>query len=342
MSAAGPAPGASWLWAAARRHLVAILLVLVVALIVLAYAFPGGQIYLVEARTLGATVTVGDAEGRWRLPPSTLCARRDRVSPQAGAGWDGTGCNPALFETRPLDTVEIALPKGTGIEARIDAEGGLTLRLLAPAPATPIALTDAVDWTPGSLLIVARDDWRGAGALKFSGHVVIGEVVEVGSAAYLLDGRYEIRERLLRQRLPFGETEPVEVAQGTLFRGDRVEFRTRSAKDGEIVARGFVAPTYADDEGGFLVMAASDPDAVGADFLVRSFGAGPTIIRPNWTDRATRDPVFLALSAILGIAIGCLALIFQAYQTGERSAPPPPAPPRPPAGKTTRGRPKPP
>lgn len=292
-----------------------------VVLVVFAYSRSLGQVFLVEARTFGAVLTFEGYGNAWRLPPLVLCEPRETPDPRATAPVGqvcesrgtpapaGPVCDPVLFAEHCFDSpVEVALPAGMTVGMSVDLDGRLRLRSQAAPQAAQ--LTDRVAWGPGGVILVAPDAWRRSGALDFDGRVVIGADVGAGEDGWLVEGRYQIRERLLRQWLDRAAG-PVEVVSGELLRGDRVEFRAEPA-GGAVLARGFVAPSLAADEPGLLVTVASDPEATDAQFMVASFGAREVRVAPNWTDRAMRDPMLIALGAVVTFVGGLVGLLLRA------------------------------
>lgn len=292
------------------------------ALIVLSYSRPLGQVYLVEARTLGARVTVAGPDTVWKLPNATLCSDLGSAKDiKRATTWTGTGCNPGLFETINLTGTEIRMPSGVQIQLRAEADGAVLLRRLSDRPdqsgADPsgIRLTENHNWTPGSLLRIEPTDWQRVTLLEFAGDVEIGQETGSGANAYLIEGRYEVREHFLHQLRPWGTTgaEPTTVVTGSLYRGDRVAFRKQSADNlpaETVLTTGFIAPNL-DLTPGFSIVASSGLEHKQAQLRVKSFGTREAQVKPTWIDRALRDPMLLALTAILGFAVTVLTLVVE-------------------------------
>lgn len=289
-------------------------------LIVLSYSFPLGQIYLVEARTLGARIAVSGPDTVWKLPKVTLCTDRATKDIPRAASWAGAGCNPGLFETTDLNGAEIRIPSGVEILMRAEADGAILLRRLdgqtTGAQAPVIRLSDDQLWSPGSLLRISAADWQQVSLLEFAGNIVIGQETGSGANAYLIEGRYEVREHFLRHvRLwDSDRAEPMTVVTGTLYRGDKVSFRAEDPADGTeraVLATGFVAPMLGQGQRGFGVVTSSGLDKTHVQLRIKSFGTRETHITPTWVDRALRDPMLLALTAILGFAVTVLTFVVE-------------------------------
>ena len=291
-------------------------------LIVLSYSFPLGQVYLVEARTLGARITVTGPDAVWKLPNATLCSDRGANKDiRLATNWTGTGCNPGLFEINDLTGTEIRMPSGVQIQLRAESDGSVLLRRLSDrsdqtkAGSSGVRLTDQHNWTPGSLLRIEPTNWQRVTLLEFAGDVEIGQETGSGANAYLIEGRYEVREHFLRQYRPWGTTsaEPTTVVTGTLYRGDRVAFHKPTKENTSalsVLATGFIAPNL-DLTPGFSIVASSSLEHKQAQLRIKSFGTRETQVTPTWIDRALRDPLLLALTAILGFAVTALTLVVE-------------------------------
>ena len=135
-------------------------------LIILLYSFPLGQSYVVEARTLGARVTILGPGACWKLPSATYCQSRGKNRDlQKAASFQGDGCNPGLFEIHTLPNTEIRIPPGLPILIRSEPDGSMLLRRLptpdeSPQDATALRLSDALIWTPNSVLQIHAESWK--------------------------------------------------------------------------------------------------------------------------------------------------------------------------------------
>ncbi|MEX0277383.1 MAG: hypothetical protein AB3N19_07675 [Ruegeria sp.] len=277
-------------------------------LIILLYSLPRGQSYVVEARTLGARVTFLGPDALWKLPKATYCQTRgENRDLRTAAKFQGEGCNPGLFEIHTLPDAEIRIPSGVPILIRSEPDGSMLLRRLAvpdeaPKAAPALRLSDALTWTPNSLLRIDAEGWMQVTLLEFVGDVVVGEEAGSGSNSYLIEGRYDVRERLLWRS---DSAEPTTVFEGTLYRGDRVAFYG-DEEDAEVLLTGFIAPYLEDDRRGFGIVLSNGLDRTDSQLGIKSFGAREVLVSPSWTDRALRDPLLLALTAILGFAVTSL------------------------------------
>ncbi len=302
-----------------------LLLIGVPIAVILIYSIPLGQSHVVEARTLGARLTVLGPDTVWRLPPSTLCvdrgAERNLV---LAAGFDGPGCNPGIFAEKDLGNVELRIPSGVQILIRAEPNGSVLLRRLedqASNTSTVVRLVDDTFWDVGSLIRIDADNWRSVALLEFAGDVVIGQAAVAGSTDYLVEGRFEVREHFLRQYRPFGarNAEPTTVKSGSLYRGDRVSFQPKSSDldDPPVIVTGFISPQLVRNTLGFDIVISSGFDRSQAKLRVKSFGAREVTIQPSWVDRAVRDPLLVALTAILGFAVTSLTFAAEVRKIGQ-------------------------
>ena len=81
--------------------------------------------------------------------------------------------------------------------------------------------------------------------------------------------------------------------------------------DAEVLLTGFVAPYLENDQRGFGIVVSNGVDPTNAQLGIKSFGAKEILVSPNWTDRARRDPLLLALTAILGFAVTSLTFVIE-------------------------------
>lgn len=298
-------------------------LVGVPALVVVSYSIPLGQINLVEARTLGAQITTAGPDTVWKLPTSTLCQNLGPSKDlRKAASWTERGCNPGLYETSKIEQAEIRIPAGVRLSLKSEPGGSILLRRLPEAenlttiPPSIIRLNATHQWEPGSLLRIDAEAWKEVALLEFAGNVAIGQEAGSGADAYLIEGRYEVRERFLHQYRPWGnsDADPTPVISGTLYRGDEVTFSRRdidSHASETVLVTGFIAPVFEQDARGFGIVVSSGFGQSQPRFSVKSYGTREAHIKPTWVARALRDPVLLAMTAILGFAVTALTFIIE-------------------------------
>lgn len=281
-------------------------------LVILLYSFPLAQNYVVEARTLSARMTVLEPDVFWRLPRATLCRElgdaRDLVK---ASQYKGEGCNPSLFETITLEETEIRIPRGVQILIQYEPNGSLLFQRLANRLTNEkpiVRLTSSEVWSENSVLRINGSDWAKVTLLEFAGDIVVGQEAGSGVSGYLIDGRYEVRELFLRQFRPWGysNADPTTVVAGSLYRGDRVAFVSQSRTDEAALLTGFIAPLFDTGARGFGIVVSNGADTTNARLAIKSFGARESQVTPSWIDRALRDPLLLALTAILGFAVTSL------------------------------------
>ena len=337
-----------------NRTFVAVLLVFVIAIPV-AYTFRSGQSYLVDARTFGAQVDVEGAGTSWQLYGVTHCRREtdlEALAEAVAAAEAGQAdaetrvpvplCNRMLFtQSQEHRAVAFVVPDGATVALAATPDGGLILSQPAGSDRRPISLGAAGIWNPDDVLILSRDGWRSTGALEFRGNVRIGDEVAQGTQGYLLEGRYEIREKFRRQQLMqalldlFGSDlsagQPIPILTGELMRGDQLTFErngrpglfgicrrraTETASPGErsastVPAQGFVVPVLDTDLSGFALRVTSNAAATCVRLSLNSYGAQTRQVAPTWTDRALLDPLLLAVVAIGGFLVAFLALLVE-------------------------------
>ncbi len=148
-------------------------------LVVLIYSTHLGQIHVVEARTLGARITILGPDTVWRLPQSTLCVDLgDKRDVEKAKAYAGSGCNPGIFDEQLLPNAEFRIPSGVQILIRSEPGGGVVLRRLsdrADSNGVPVRLEKETFWKIGSLIRIDAEAWRSMALLEFAGDAVIGQ-----------------------------------------------------------------------------------------------------------------------------------------------------------------------
>jgi hypothetical protein len=241
--------------------------------------------YVVQARVTAARVVFAGNQNIWRLADSTLCEATttsllDHVAesrPTCGA-----------FHKEAVGKIHtIEWPNGS--EAVLSMGPDRCLRI-ASAGKKVEALPP-----PDSFLLVCRDGWRQSGALVFVGSAILGETMASGQRNFLIDGRYEVRERGIPTSWFINRSHLAD--EGQLMRGERVEFvsdRSRNA------VYGHITPSENDDDSGFHAVMISSGGA--SELEVSFFGRGePVRIRPSWIESLGTNPILIALMAVIGI-----------------------------------------
>lgn len=271
------------------RILKYVLIVLVVCLLAQNWLLPGGTVFLISAITKGAAIEFSGQSNAWFIGESTLCARRaapqrsSLASPEADSGQ----CSPALYEQSIREAGAIKWRPGDKAVLRIDAAGGLVIRI-----------EKHEEFDSGSRLILGRDAWRLSGAMAFSGRLIIGAAMSSGQTAYLVDGRYEVRNRGLDSLFIGGATHT--ALEGVISIGERVRVAQRRALQTTVVSHGHV--TLHEDASllAFNVYAAS---GIGDATLIldRSTSSEPSYVRPDWIDSLRSSPVLVGLVIVLTV-----------------------------------------
>lgn len=298
-------------------------------LIISLYSVRVEQSYVVEARTFGATVTVLGPDSAWKLPPAQLCKKLPQRDLGRAAVYSGEGCNPGLFESVALSGSELRIPARVRILMRSTPGGGVLFRRIEDAGAASVQtvrLTESHNWDVGSVLILGPESWRQISLLEFSGNIVIGQEAGTGADSYLIEGRYEVRERFWWQYKPWDrehEGEATAVVSGTLNQGDLVSFFDQQSEDAEssrgVLLTGFVTPVPETGSAGFSVVVSNGLDPSNAYLVIKSFGARAIRVKPSWIERARRDPLLLALTAIIGFAVTSLTFALEVRKLSENA-----------------------
>ncbi len=289
-----------------RPYLLLLLFAAVIAVIV-AQLGSSRRSYVMQARTHTVSIDFqGSSSKPWQLPTAVLCARRDgRASAATVAASDADApCNPALFETVTLTNAIVEWPNGVGIKAAHGGGTGLDIQILrlpeAAAGQPPLAI-DGHPVRANSRLIIPEAAWRTSGSLIFSGFMTLGTMPGGLESDHLIEGKYEVRETLLTGN-------PETVMQGAFFTGDEVRLINADPGDG-VPVTGFLSPSHGDGADGDGIMAVAYSSLADSSMQIMRLGAAPSIIRPSWTDRALNDPLILALTALLALAVALLELI---------------------------------
>ena len=293
----------SWgFWGGVACGLPAVVL-LAVIVAVLAQRAITERSFLIEGETTGLAIEFADATTTWGFARATVCAPLDMPDPSRrppateGAGTEPL-CDPMGFEDPSSGPQRINWPEGAKLDITLRPDGWLE-----------IVMRDVPGWEDGTVLLADGDTWRAAGLLPFDGFLSLGRDPGAGEQGYLIDGRFEARERF---REPFGPATVV-VKSGPFARGEVVEARIGAGR-GEPAARapvlGHITATEG-DAGPALHVVAITP--VGDPHLaVRYSGSrAPRIIRPSWVDSVVASPALLAVALIISFVSSAVALATQ-------------------------------
>lgn len=263
--------------------------------------------YIVQADTFSARVVfVGSTSKPWQVSSLTLCQRRTgRIS--AGAIDTAAAqapCSSALYDAIELQNQIIEWPNGVAVRIlRAGPDGGIEIHIQPSSDAVgqphllqlgehPVGAQD--------VLIIPETVWKRDGSLLFSGYLTIGAEPTSGIRDHLIAGNYEVRETL------FLRARPVSVLRGDFFSGDEVTIFDAAGGDAETVT-GFIQPSPNHQGEAMRIVAYSSLGD--GQMRIGRLGATPSIVRPNWMDRAINDPTLLALTGLLAFAVAILELI---------------------------------
>lgn len=279
----------------------------ILCFLLVSYLWPVKQSFQIEVVTGGAEIRFDGGDiGNWRLPRATICLpTRPGQSPMLPAGVedvDHPECHPTRYSAFSVRNAVIRWPKDTAIRVRSRQDDGLSIDIAAVADSRAIDLEPSgATLLRSSRILISGPDWRRHPSLPFSSdNIVLGLLPAAGEEGLLRSGRYQIRETLpLRSR-------PITVDEGPFFAGDQVRFRGLALSflplgltdTRPYLAYGFLAPG-SDDDAGFSAVAYTALDFTRLE--IGRIGVEDGRIDVNWTKRALRDPILLALTALIGV-----------------------------------------
>lgn len=284
-----------------RFRLAAILLgvCVLLALLVVLYGREGHRSFAVDALTGRADIVFdGSERAVWKVQDAIICVRRPRGEAPAAASGSHPECASSLFDIRFARSIEFRWPADQRISIESDQTTFAVTLSVASSPEVP----DEVDLGdggrplgPGSRIILDRDAMLRSSPFPVSGEVTIGAVPSAGVVGILREGRYVVRETLPWRNLP------ITVSEGSLFIGDRLSFvATGTSAPAPQHAYGFLAAGPGDDDAAeFQITAYS---ALGPSRLqIDRFGNETAFIAPSWTERAIKDPILIAFTALFSL-----------------------------------------
>lgn len=271
--------------------------------------------YVIEAETRGAQIEFTGNSNAWRLDGAFWCHRLD-VPLRTARDPDAEKvplCDSRVYEQDGPAIVTIQWREGDRITVRTDDIGRLEIRLDQesaveegktgkPAEEQPLEIRadgQAETLKSGDLLILNPQGWARSGALIFTGRLVIGAEMSSGQTAYLLGGRYEVRDSGLQSWLSSEDIHT--ILKGTLSRGEQV--RVVSAQEDRNTAASFGHITMRDEDvtkAGFRVTMASQNGDTDLE-IRRHSRAQPSYVRPDWIDTLETSPLLLGLVALVTV-----------------------------------------
>ncbi len=260
-------------------------LTIVVIVLLLAATFIGTatRTYLVEARTLGATVTFKGDTNAWQLNGAMLCT--ERSAPVLQDTTSGI-CPPAIFEISTPETRVLDWPPDSRVALRLQPDDSLMIEALSgTAPAMPV----------GALLVVPKTQWQRHGALVVNGAIQFGGDMGSGAQDFLEAGTWDARQTSLAAAY-FRPTLEV-VKSGKLTRGASAEVWRANAP---ATMFGHITPSFEGSAPGLIMSFLSEAGRV--EMRVRYFGLdGYAVIRPDLLDTILTSPILLAAIAVLTV-----------------------------------------
>ena len=261
------------------------------------YGRDGSRSFAVEALTGSASVRFdGSERAVWKLDNAVLCARRPRHEAPAAASTGHPACAPGLYDVREADSIEFRWP--AGLAASMEVEGDMLAITLSPVAAGGGAAgLDVGDGgaplASGSRILLDREAVLRSSPLPVSGDVTIGAVPSGGASGILREGRYVVRETLPWRNVP------ITVSEGALFAGDRLSFVAAGASEADSQpAYGFLlGSNEGQPEFAITIYSALGPSRMRID----RFGNETAFVSPSWTERAVRDPILVAFTALFSL-----------------------------------------
>ena len=276
---------------------------------------------IIKTRTVvlsGATELIEvrfDAPRTWRLPETSVCTldRPARGVAPPPDGRDGP-CGASEVEQGPFVALDVVWPRGAAVQIERIGEGALVVTIIAaPDRLAGDGDGERIALAEGARIVSSGWGDSGGRALPVSGDATLGAPVRAGADALLIDAAYEFREALLWRETTVG------VLDGRLLAGDVARITER---DGPAFVEGFVAPEAPNRFGMRFVVVGGAHDA---QIVVVRTGAAPFVISSRWSDRALKDPLALALTAIGGVLLVVVTLVTEitalARGSGPRDAP---------------------
>lgn len=282
-----------WTTRRMRRVVVTAIVGLVLGLCWLGANWSDGRLYAIYAQTRGLDVVLGDSAAlAWRLEQVTVCYRTD--VPEIGTDVDTEEalCSPGLYDVERLEEgQEFQWPAGTHLQiSRVGPHSPLEIDVLGIG-SVPVQLGGR-PLPVYSRLVIDNTVWMDNSTLTLVGAVTVGDAPGSGSQFNLIGGSYAISEKLL------GYSVPVEIVSGTLRSGDIAQIMM---SDNRAEISGFIEPA-GPESAGFDVSLFTSRET---DRLQISRGsAGKLHIDPTWMDRALRNPLLLAIAAIVALLGG--------------------------------------
>lgn len=242
------------------------------------------RIFILDLRTTALTLAFETGTTSWSFPQATVCRRIEE--PDFTAPEREGPCGAQIYAVETAAPFEIAWPEGAELELTLSELGELSIEVRGGAvPDLPVGSRIEVD--PGS--------WTAAGAITFAAELTVGAPVSSGQRHYLLDGRWEARQRAL---FLAGTRDVSEIVKaGEAIRGSTLEVRVA---DGRALMLGHVTKGTGDAVPVLEVVAVSE--AADTELWLGLFGTEkPSVIRPDWIDTAISSPILLALAAVLSV-----------------------------------------
>ena len=285
---------------AVKLSLLSVAALLILVFFVSAYFFKE-RTFVLEAETRSLSVEFSAGANEWSFPSATVCRLLDRPDPLADAG--SGPCDARFYSRSPVAGLVVSWPAGARMRATYSNTAGLMLLVKNPV---------RDEFQAGTLIHVAEDSFRAAGALQFTGYLELGSAIRPGEANFLVSGIWEARETGLVNNM-FRSHVMETVKTGKLFRGSTASVWEANAP---AVSFGHISASNNLDESLLHFASASAPGDV--ELRVEVFGAKqPSVIRPDIIDVAISSPFILAFAFLLSLLSSMVQIYSDVFANGE-------------------------
>lgn len=262
------------------------------------YMLPGDRSFLIDAKTLGLNIEfVEDASiNTWRLAEGAVLCRLAENSASASNDEASGVCPHAEFDVEVLqDSLGLTWPGGVRLDVFATLDGGLALMVVDLNSGDAVELgRDLRPLDIDDIIVLPRKTFMETGSLPFAADLQVGTEASAGARTLLVSGEYVIREQLV------GRSRLIEVATGTLHRGDRVSF-VNDDKRKPVTSFGFFAsePVSPPGQGQAPFALIAYTEMALSQMIIDRYGAQRSTMTSDWTQRAVNDPLLIGGTVFL-------------------------------------------
>jgi hypothetical protein len=174
--------------------------------------------FLIDARTSFLQINF-DGANAWRIGEATVCL--PRLNPDRSAETElGSPCAGIFQLSEQVDGLVLSMPNDFSLILRAESEAhGTRLRIILPEGLR-------TEYPAGTEIVIGSSEWRQTGALLFSGHVVLGNVLGSGERHYLHSAVWSARQTSWSSWFRGGATDT--VMTGDVMRGAQISVSKRT------------------------------------------------------------------------------------------------------------------